>query len=157
MADETGVTCNYCGGPAELVTGEKLYPRAPEVHQHRYYFCAPCIAWVGTHEGTLIPQGTLANPELRSWRGKAFREFDPLCKAKAQGSPKAPKLEPHVARSLASEWLAARLGIPLAECHLALFDADRCRQVIAICEPYRRKIEETEREIAQRQLEQAAA
>jgi hypothetical protein len=154
MADETGVTCNYCGGPTELVTGEKLYPMAGEVHQRRYYHCATCNAWVGTHEGTTIPQGTLANAMLRSWRGRALKEFDPLWKAKTEGKA---KLDPHTARVTAYAWLAVRLDVSLAECHIARFDEEKCRRVIEICEPHRKAIKKTQQEIAQRELAKAAA
>lgn len=36
-------------------------------------------------------------------------------------------------RSIAYEWLAGELGIPVAKCHMVLFDVAQCRRVVEIC------------------------
>lgn len=45
------------------------------------YYCQPCDAYVGCHENTKKPLGTMTNAEGREWRKKAHAVFDPLWKS----------------------------------------------------------------------------
>jgi hypothetical protein len=73
---------------------------------------------VGIHEYTDIPLGTLANYEMREARKHAKKLFNPLW----QGG--------EMTRSEAYQWLAEQLQIPASECHIAMFDVDRCNAAI---------------------------
>lgn len=112
------VKCPYCGQQSELTTGAVLYPHRPDLHDLRFYRCAPCGAWVGCHKGTLNPLGRLANADLRKAKGRAHEAFDPLWK-----SGLLPRHE-------AYGELASELGISRERCHIGYFDVAECERVI---------------------------
>ena len=119
--------CPYCGDDAKLVTGVSLYPQRSDLAAKRFWRCADCDAHVGTHGGhprkgiaADTPLGSLANAALRRARSCAHAVFDPVWK------------EGIVTRTEAYGALAAQLQIPVAECHIALFDETRCSQVVAL-------------------------
>lgn len=117
------VLCDYCGHPAELVTGREVYPGIRTLHHKMLYRCLPCAAHVGCHEGTMRPLGRLANAELRAAKMAAHAAFDPVWRD-----------ERAMTRRGAYAWLAAQLGIPREDCHIGMFDAPQCRRVVEICE-----------------------
>ncbi len=131
MAD-LRVVCGYCGRDAELVD-------SAEVYNGRSYgmiwLCRPCEAWVGTHAGTRShhPLGTLADAETREARKAAHAAFDPLWRAKMRRDG-ASKTE---ARLAGYAWLAKRMGMRTNECHIAMFDAEQCRRVVAEIDNWR--------------------
>jgi hypothetical protein len=114
--------CPYCGRSAELVTGAVIYPRRPDLHPRKFWHCAPCRAYVGTHvnSATHEPLGRLANATLRAAKSNAHRFFDPLWQ---RGG---------MTRRQAYAWLAGRLGIPVAACHIGWFDVNMCHRVIRL-------------------------
>lgn len=116
--------CSYCNNEAELVSGDTIYPHRPDLHHLRFWQCAPCDAYVGCHKGTERPLGRLANTELRQAKMAAHAVFDPLWKS----GP--------MTRNTAYQWLSDQLGIPRADCHIGMFDLDRCRLVVALCNFY---------------------
>ncbi len=44
------------------------------------YWCKDCDAYVGCHNNTTKPLGTMANRELRQWRRRAHRHIDIIWK-----------------------------------------------------------------------------
>jgi hypothetical protein len=116
------VTCDYCGQPAELVNGTVIYPHRPDLRKRRFWRCAPCGAYVGTHENSekATPFGRLANAELRGLKQRVHAAFDPIWQGREMG------------RTEAYKWLAKALGITQGECHIGMFDEDRCRAALAI-------------------------
>lgn len=111
------VICPYCGKPADFVDTAEIY------HGKSYgmaYLCRPCNAYVGVHKGTDKPKGSLANAELRNWRKAAHRAFDPLWKY---------GIFKHQ-RNNAYAWLSKKMGIPIEETHIAMFDIAKCRDAI---------------------------
>lgn len=122
------VFCSYCGNPAQLVTGEKIYPSWPNLKDSKYWRCEPCGAYVGCHPANqrhgmigIEPMGTLANAELRSARMKAHAEFDPLWKSKRR------------TRKQAYKWLADSMGIHEKDAHIGLFNIEQCQKVVQLC------------------------
>lgn len=71
-------------------------------------------------KGTDKPKGSLANAELRNWRKAAHRAFDPLWKY---------GIFKHQ-RNNAYAWLSKKMGIPIEETHIAMFDIAKCRDAI---------------------------
>jgi len=71
------VNCPYCGKRAEWVNNEVIYGRRYG-NSWKAYLCRPCNAYVGCHQNSKIPKGTLANKETRDWRIKAHAAFDVL-------------------------------------------------------------------------------
>lgn len=116
------VFCDYCRRHAKLVSGAVIYPHRPDLSHRMFWYCEPCGAYVGTHAGSPhhAPLGRLANAELRVLKQLVHARFDPLWKTG------------RMTRLRAYGWLAKRLGIPSAECHVGMFDPDRCRAALAV-------------------------
>jgi hypothetical protein len=119
-----GVRCNYCGGEAQLVTGEVIYPTRDALRTSKFWLCRSCDAYVGCHgdqgDGS-VPLGTLANAQLRHARKSVHRAFDNLWKSGAMD------------RAEAYRWLGEALAVPPQDCHIGMFDLDRCeRALVAI-------------------------
>ncbi|WP_088255607.1 zinc-finger-containing protein [Fimbriiglobus ruber] len=137
--------CPYCGSGAKLVLGRAIYAdRWPNLSDKAFWACErypTCDAYVGCHPGTETPLGRLANKELRGWKLKAHNSFDPLWKAKLAKRQREQGPDPKIrARGTGYQWLAGQLGIPVEQCHIGLFDADTCRRVVTLCEPYARRL-----------------
>lgn len=74
-----------------------------------------------------IARAALAAPpgsELAKARIAAHEACDPLWKSGK------------FSRGVAYEWLASELRIPVAQCHMILFDVAQCRRVVEICEAH---------------------
>lgn len=132
-AKARSVICDYCGQPAVL-----LKDSASLYHGRDFgpvWHCAPCEAWVGCHKNspTFAPLGRLANAFLRAHKQLAHAAFDPLWEAKLRrdGCSKS------AARKAAYAWLAGKMGIPVGECHIGMFDAARCMEAVRICRSIR--------------------
>lgn len=126
------VLCDYCGRPAEfLPSSARLYGGRDYGPAYR---CDPCDAHVGVHKGTTKPLGRLANAELRALKREVHRLFDPLWILYWQAYPDLEDRNSRiraVQRGRCYSWLAAQLGIATDECHVGMFDPDRCRAAIA--------------------------
>ena len=85
------------------------------------YYCTNCGAYVGVHDGTKKPLGTLANAALRNKRREAHNAFDPLWRKRG------------LKRSEAYHWLAKRMKLPDYRTHIAQFTMAQCQEVIEIC------------------------
>lgn len=119
MAD---VICDYCGRKAELVDSKIVYGKS----YGKIYLCRHCMAYVGVHKGTDIPLGRLANAELRYWKKRTHYVFDPLWR-------KGP-FKGH--RNAAYGWLAQRMGLPVEQTHIGMFDVAQCKRAINIIQNY---------------------
>lgn len=119
------VTCDYYRQPAKLTSGAEIYPHLPFLHHKKIWACTPCKAWVGTHDqgSSTQPLGRLANLELRRLKMAAHAVFDPLWKGRT------------MSRTDAYQLLADRLGIPVNQCHIGMFDEDMCRRVVEVMKP----------------------
>lgn len=127
--------CPYCGKWSVLVTGETIYPHRPDLHNRRFYLCAPCNAYVGCHPGTDKALGTLADAALRVARSRAHSAFDPLWRNAPGNRGKA--------RRESYKQLAAMMGIEYKDCHIAQFDIEQCRRVVELVERWRDNSEVT--------------
>ena len=119
----SNVYCPYCGASVELRDYNYIY------HTNKYkgkvWVCnnyPKCDAYVGCHKNTEIPLGRLANKKLRDLKQEAHRQFDPIWKSGL------------MTRKDAYKWLASMLHISVEECHIGMFDVERCREVIKICQ-----------------------
>jgi hypothetical protein len=116
--DRAALVCPECGGGAKIIDSAAIYGRS----YGPAFACASyprCDAYVGVHRGTLTPLGTLAGPELREWRKRTHAAFDPLWRGGA------------MRRREAYAWMRATLGLTEDEAHIARFDVDQCRALIA--------------------------
>lgn len=112
------MNCPYCGALAELTSSTRVYSG----RDFGPIWCCPnwpaCDSYVGVHRGTSRALGRMANAELRAWKVRAHAAFDGPCRH---------------GRASRYRWLAARLGIPSAECHIGAFDVETCRRVVEEC------------------------
>ncbi len=122
MADEFIVYCDYCGDPAALVSGMKIYPHRRDLAKTMFWECEPCDAYVGTHKNSIrhMPYGRLAKEELRRLKSKVHALFDKLWK---KGT---------VSRSAAYRELGAKMGLSPKHCHIGKFDEQQCRKALEI-------------------------
>jgi hypothetical protein len=113
--------CRYCGRVSELVGGLVVYPQRSDLAHKWFYLCRPCGAFGGCHPGTQRPLGNLANAELRQARLSAHSHFDSLWKTG------------RMSRKKAYSWLSDTLGIPPQECHIGMFDVEKCQKTVEAC------------------------
>lgn len=73
------MNCPYCGKEARWCDNAERYGRRYG-KSYMCYWCKDCDAYVGCHQNTRKPLGTMANAELRQWRMKAHDVIDPLWK-----------------------------------------------------------------------------
>ena len=106
--------CPYCGGDAKWCPNREIYGRNYG-KSYMCYYCKPCNAYVGCHNNTRKPLGTLANDELRSWRKKVHAKIDPLWKKHGwnRGSIYG-KLKRHFGKNI----------------HIGESDIDLCKEII---------------------------
>lgn len=71
--------CPYCFEEVPWVENSAIYGRRYG-KSYMCYYCKPCDAYVGCHNNTKKPLGTMANKELREWRVKAHAHIDPVWK-----------------------------------------------------------------------------
>lgn len=78
---EIKVICPYCNKEAPWVENKEIYGRNYG-KSYMCYYCKDCNAYVGCHNNTRFPLGTIANKELRQWRIKTHKHLDRLWKDK---------------------------------------------------------------------------
>jgi hypothetical protein len=112
-------TCPSCRNPAALVGGDVVYPHRGDLRDKKFWLCHPCDAYVGCHPGTTRPLGTPAGKALRGMRSRVHAALDPLWRSG------------RMTRNDAYKRLAADAGIPPEECHVGMFDVDRCEAALS--------------------------
>jgi zinc-finger-containing domain len=75
------MTCPYCGELAIWCENKEIYGRNYG-RSYMCYLCKDCGAYVGCHNNSKMPLGSMANKELRQWRMKAHAVIDPLWKSR---------------------------------------------------------------------------
>lgn len=111
--------CSICGGPVSFVTNDVLY--GGSVGDWPYiYLCddLKCAAYVGCHNGTDNPFGTMADAQTRRARQAAHAVFDQLWKKRI------------MKRKDAYLWLSKEIDIPYNKCHIGMFNIAQCELVI---------------------------
>ncbi len=72
--------CPFCKAPAQWVENKEIYGRNYG-NSFMVWLCKPCNAYVGCHQNTQKPLGTMANAETREWRMRAHAILDPMWKS----------------------------------------------------------------------------
>lgn len=75
------MNCPYCEKEAIWVENKEIYGRNYG-KSYMCYLCKDCDAYVGCHNNTKTPLGTLANKELREERRRTHEVLDPLWMSK---------------------------------------------------------------------------
>ena len=115
-------TCPYCGSTAVLRDASFVYH--DKCFKSHLYVCArypECDSYVGVHEGTLRPEGTLANSELRNRRIRAHKAFDQIWRTGIMTRPNAYR------------WMMEKMQLTQAQAHIGMFSEYRCDQLIELC------------------------
>ena len=110
------MNCPFCGNEAEWVENKAIYGRNYG-KSFMCYLCKPCDAYVGCHQNTKKPLGTMANKELREWRNKTHAVIDPLWKSGK------------MRRGAVYIKLKEALG---KEIHVGESDVETCKKIIAL-------------------------
>ncbi len=76
--------CPYCNKQAPWVENKVKYGKNYG-NSYMCYFCKPCDSYVGCHQNTRRPLGTMANAELRKWRMEAHKVIDSRWKSGEMG------------------------------------------------------------------------
>lgn len=114
------MTCPYCNRPAQWVENKAIYGRNYGA-SYMCWLCKDCDAYVGCHKNTQVPLGTMANKELREWRSKAHKAFDPLWKSGEYSRKKAYSL------------LSAYMGY---ETHIGETNIEACKRIIEFSQDF---------------------
>lgn len=118
------IRCPYCGAHAVMRSSKAVYQSKAKPGRH-LFVCARyplCDSYVGAHEGTLLPMGTLANGDLRNKRIQAHRAFNRLWES---GTMK---------KWQAYRWMQAKFGLCSQQAHIAMFSEYMCDQLITECD-----------------------
>lgn len=114
------VMCQYCNREAVLVGGDVIYRNRSDLSNLFFYQCKPCNAYVGTHEKTGKPFGSLANLRIRSARKAAHKVFDGYWK------------QHNIRRKDAYDRLASEMLLIREECHIGMFNEDQCLRLDSV-------------------------
>lgn len=112
--NHTNVICPYCNSVAEWVSNDQIYGRRFG-RSYMAWLCRKCNAYVGCHNNTHVPLGTMANSELREYRKAAHALIDPIWQ-------KGPLKRKHLYVEL-----SRRMG---HQVHVAWADVDECREIM---------------------------
>lgn len=122
------VICPYCGRTAQLRPTSYVYGEDNLNPEGFLYVCTGyphhCDAYVGAHEKSMRPKGTLADGTLRHKRIMAHRALDAIWK---QG---------YMTRHGAYIWLQNRLNLREKDMHIAMFGDFLCNETIRECEEF---------------------
>ncbi len=107
--------CPYCDKEAKWCENKAIYGKNYG-KSYMCWYCEDCDAYVGCHNNTKTPLGTMANKELRELRERCHKIFDPLWK---NGTMK---------RKEAYRFLEEKTGIK----HIAETTKEDCEKIIKL-------------------------
>lgn len=108
--------CPFCNKQAEWCANEAIYGRNFG-RSYMMYLCKPCDAYVGCHNNTKVPLGTMANREMREWRKKAHAVIDPFWR---EGRHKRSKVYETISKAVGFEF------------HVGSSDIEMCQRIIKL-------------------------
>ena len=113
------IRCPYCGSPAILKDASYVYGHHSS--GGRVYVCSrfpACDSYVGVHQGTSLPKGSLANRTLRKKRIQAHKIFDQLWRRGI------------FSRQEAYRWIGDKFCLQTRQAHIGNFSDYMCDQLI---------------------------
>lgn len=120
--------CPYCGSPVVLAGNSIIYGKP--FGNGKAYICTRysegCRSYVSVHDGTEIPMGRMADPELRELRKECHRRFDAIWRKHG------PRKQQCDTRRAMYRALARRLNIARKECHIGFFNNEMARRALDI-------------------------
>ena len=109
----------YCGSPAILKDASYVYGHHSS--GGKVYVCShypACDSYVGVHQGTSLPKGSLANRTLRKKRIQAHQIFDQLWRKGI------------FSREEAYRWIGDKFCLQTRQAHIGNFSDYMCDQLI---------------------------
>lgn len=110
------VKCPYCSKPAAWCENKEIYGKNYG-KSYMCWLCKDCNAYVGCHNNSKKPLGTIANKELREWRKKVHERIDPLWK---QGNISRKDLYKDLNRTFSRDF------------HVGGADIEECKKVLEL-------------------------
>ena len=108
------VICPKCNKEAPWVENKERYGRNYG-KSYMCYYCKPCGTYVGCHNNTRNPLGTMADRETMNWRMKTHSLIDPLWKSGK------------ISRGKVYKKLQDIIG---GDVHVGSSDIERCKKII---------------------------
>lgn len=119
------MNCPYCKKQAVWCENKAIYGKNYG-RSFMCYYCKPCNAYVGCHNNSRTPLGTIANAELRELRKKAHAEFDPIWRNRSQKN--RGKLYAEISRHFGKD------------IHIGESDVEMCKKILAWCVSKKKEI-----------------
>lgn len=110
------MVCPYCNKEAVWCSNDNIYGRQYG-KSYMCYLCKDCNAYVGCHQNTRKPLGSMANEELRRWRKIVHGFIDPIWKSG--------KLK----RKQVYDELSRKLG---RQIHVGESNIEQCKEIIVL-------------------------
>ena len=113
------IRCPYCGSTAILKDASYVYGHHSS--GGKVYVCShypACDSYVGVHQGTSLPKGSLANRTLRKKRIQAHQIFDQLWRKGI------------FSREEAYRWIGDKFCLQTRQAHIGNFSDYMCDQLI---------------------------
>ena len=113
------IRCPYCGSPAILKDASYVYGHHSS--GGKVYVCShypACDSYVGVHQGTSLPKGSLANRTLRKKRIQTHQIFDQLWRKGI------------FSREEAYRWIGDKFCLQTRQAHIGNFSDYMCDQLI---------------------------
>lgn len=115
--------CPFCGNKIVFVNNKEIYGKS--YGNAKVYLCRKCNAYTGTHYGTNVAVGVLANKEMRALRVKCHNIFDSIWRSCKNTRNKRNRLY---------EGLAEKMNIDRSHCHFGHFDTEELKMALGILE-----------------------
>lgn len=112
--------CPFCNKPAKWVENKAIYGRNYG-KSYMVWWCRPCDAYVGCHNNSQRPLGTMANFKTRKFRKMAHAVFDPIWKNKGRKN----------SRDLTYSRISKVFGYQV---HIGESNVEQCEKIIEWCE-----------------------
>jgi ssDNA-binding Zn-finger/Zn-ribbon topoisomerase 1 len=122
------INCGDCGAPMVLRTTTKYLNK--DGSPRKFWGCSrypECQGTHSAHQNSGKPMGVPADKETKMWRQKAHALFDPYV---AKWFEK---------RSDGYVFLRNIMGLSESEAHVAKFNIDQCKKLIALLEAHEQK------------------
>lgn len=113
--------CPNCKKEVEWIPNEKVYGKRYG-RSFMCYYCFDCDYYVGCHNNTREPLGTMADRETRQMRNECHKLFDRLWK------------ENHFTRKQSYEWIQRKMGKTKNEAHIGMFSKKECIKLLKLIE-----------------------
>lgn len=110
--------CPYCKKEAKWINNKEVYGKQFG-RSYMCYYCKDCDAYVGCHNNTKNPLGTMANASLRKMRQHVHSVLDPLWKSGKY------------TRGKIYQMLQDAFGEPV---HIGESDVEKCKEIIRTLE-----------------------